>query len=265
MRRHRLYRGLGALFLAALAAAAFAALAAAAAGPVDRPFPGGAISRLAINDGPTQGSFADVSYRYEGCGAQAGETACTWQVDVGLAPEGFELCPSTLEASRTIWSSGEQTADGTVSSGPKAFALRGSPGQVLCVVISQTASGGSSAVLEAIRIDDDLVSPVEAIELKIVRASPPAAPASPSPPTPFFVDPDCHALTIGTTRFVFLYKQIGCRKATNLATMAHLSGSNPGGYRCSAKTAGGMRCSREGHPRKYVEWRLPRNVPERTR
>jgi hypothetical protein len=253
--------------------AAFAALAVASAGPVDRPFSGGMISQLAINDGPTQGSFANVRYQYARCGAQPGETACSWQLDVGLAPEGFELCPATLEAGRTIWSSGEQTANGAVASGPKTFTLRGSPGQALCVVLSQTASGeaageqykdSSSVALLSIRVDDDLVGPIEAAVLKVIRASPPAALKPPPTPTPFFVGPSCRSLTIGATRYAFLYKQIGCHKATNLAKMAHLSGSDPSGYRCHAKAAGGMRCSREDHPRKFVEWRLP-GRPQRIR
>jgi hypothetical protein len=256
-----------AALLAAVLGAAFAAVAAASAGPVDRAFPGGMITRLAIDNGPTQGSFADVSYRYDGCGTQTGETACVWKVDVGLAPEGFELCPSTLEAAKTIWSSGEQVANGTVTSGPKTFALRGTPGQVLCVVLSQTSAGevvgwnGASTVLHAIRLDDDLVTPIEAAELRIARANPPAS-IEPAPAAvPFFIGPDCRSLTIGTTRYAFLYKQIGCRKAANLAKMTHLSGADPNGYRCTDRGAGGQRCSREGRPRKYVEWHLPGQSP----
>ena len=267
MRMRWPHAGVGALFLAALSTAAFAALAVASAGPVDRPFSGGAISQLAINDGPTQGSFANVSYQHDSCGAKPGETICTWQLDVGLAPEDFELCPATLEAARMIWSSGEQTADGAVASGPKTFALRGSPGQALCVVLSQTASGeeagekykdSSSVALLSIRIDDFLVGPIEAAELRVIRANPPAVVGPPPTPTPFFVGPGCRSLTIGATRYAFLYKQIDCYKATNLAKMVHVSGgSDPSGYRCREKAAGGMRCSRKGHPRKYVEWRLP--------
>jgi hypothetical protein len=258
---------------AALLLAGFATVAAASAGPVDRPFPGGAITQLSIDDGPTQGSFANVSYGFDKCGTQAGETACTWQVDVGLAPEGFELCPSTLEAARTIWSSGEQTANGTVSSGPATFALRGTPGQVLCVVLSQTPAGpegdrnngGSSMVLMAIVMDQDLVGPFEAMELKLIRGSPPAQIEPPPTPAPFYVSSNCRTLTIGTTQYAFLYRQIGCRKATNLATMTHISPGPPGGYRCRDRADGGMRCSRQGHPRKFVEWRLPGSVAHRAR
>jgi hypothetical protein len=247
--------GAAALMAALLPTAAFTTAAAASAGPVDRPFPGGAISQLAINDGPTQGSFANVSYQYS-CPTPSGETACTWKVDVGLAPEGFELCPSSLEAARTIWSSGERTVDGIVESGFQAFPLRGSPGQVLCVVLSQTSG---STVLHAIQLDNDLVTPIEAIELKIIRASSAAAIEPPPAPIPFFVSPNCRSLTIGTTRYAFRYQRIGCHKATNLAKMAHLSGADPSGYRCAEKAAGGQRCSREGHPHKYVEWHLPRH------
>jgi hypothetical protein len=256
----------------ALLLAGFATVAAASAGPVDRPFPGGAITQLAIDAGPSQGSFANVSYGFDKCGTQTGETACTWRVDVGLAPEGFELCPSTLDPLMTIWTSGEQTANGTVSSGPATFALRGTPGQVLCVVLSQTSSGqegdwkfkgGSSTVLTAIVMDQDLVGPIEAIELKITRASPAAPTELPPIPTPFYVSSNCRTLTIGTTQYAFLYRQIGCFKATNLAKMTHVSPSPPSGYRCRDRADGGMRCSRQGHPRKFVEWRLPGSVAHR--
>ncbi len=254
------------LVAASVASAVLAGSAAAAAGPVDRPFAGGAISQLAINDGPTQGSFSDVNYRFDQCGTVAGETACSWQVDVGLAPEGFELCPSTLEAAKTAWSSAGQTANGTVASGPKTFALRGTPGQVLCVILSQTSSGevdgeefekSSSTVLKSIVMDQDLVSPIEAIELRIIRASPPAQPAPPPAPTPFVLSSDCRWLTIGATRYTFLYRQMGCRKAGNLAQVAYRSASAPSGYHCRAKTTGDKRCWRQGRPQRYLEWHLP--------
>src|SRR5215208_5922533 len=116
-----------------------ATAAAASAGPVDRPFPGGHIDQLAINDGPTEGSFAGVAYEFSDCGA-AHEVACTWQVGVGLAPDGFELCPSDRDALATIWASGEQSANGAVASGPRSFPLRGTPGQLLCVVLDQTST-----------------------------------------------------------------------------------------------------------------------------
>ena len=256
-----------AFLVASLLSAALAGRAAAAAGPVDRPFGGGEIRQLTINDGPTQGAFTDVSYRFEQCGTVAGETECRWQVDVGLAPEGFELCPSSLETAKTIWSSGEQTANGSVASGPKTFALRGTPGQVLCVVLSQRSFGevggeefekSSATILRSIVMDQDLVGPVEAAELRIIRASPPAQIVPPPSPIPFFVSSDCRWLTIGATRYAFLYRQMGCRKAGNLAQGAFHSASAPSGYHCKAQTSGGKRCWRQGRPQRYLEWHLPR-------
>jgi hypothetical protein len=252
---------------AAVTSAALASSAAAAAGPVNRPFAGGEINQLAINDGPTQGFFANVSYRFEQCGTATGETACSWQVDVGLAPEGFELCPSTLEAAKTIWSSGKQAANGSVQSGPETFALRGTPGQVLCVVLSQTSSGkiggeefkqSSATILESIVMDQDLVTPIEAVELRIIRANPPAQIPPPPTPTPFFLSPDCRSLTIGTTRYAFVYRQMGCRKAGTLARAAYSQAIAPSGYNCKARPAGGKRCWRQGRPQRYLEWHLPR-------
>jgi hypothetical protein len=265
MRKRWLRAGAGALVAVALALIA-ATAAAASAGPVDRAFPGGQISQLTINDGPTQGSFSDLAFEFDRCGTEPGETGCTWQVEAGLAPDGFELCPSTLEAAKTIWSSPVQTANGTVASGPQTFALRGTPGQVLCVVLHHTSSGESSgvpfnrsdsSVVEALVMDTDLVTPREAAELKIIRAGPPAKIEPPALPDRFMVGPSCHALTIGTTRYVFIFHRIDCRTATNIANMAHLSGASPGGYRCKGRPDDGMRCQRRGHPEKYVEWHLP--------
>jgi ribosome modulation factor len=249
-----------------------AAVAVASSGPVDRSFPGGEISQLAIDDGPTAGSFANLVYEYSGCGTQAGETACTWQVDVGLAGEAAELCPSTVDASRTIWSSGERSTNGRVESGPETFALRGTPGQLLCVVIHTTTSGeeqggywgyteSSSALLAAVVMGPGFPGPIEALERKIFNANPPAQPQPPPYPSNFAVSPNCRALTIANVSYVFAFHRIGCRKATNLATMAHLSHAPPSGYLCANKESGGKRCWRQGHPDKYVEWHIPRGTP----
>jgi hypothetical protein len=244
-----------------------AQLASAAAGPVNRPFPGGEISQLVINDGPTQGSAANLTYTFDACGKSAGETTCTWRLDLDLAPESNQLCPSTLQNPAPIWSSGPRNGNGQVESGPIAFSLRGTPGQVLCAVLQQTQSGesgglpftqGGSTVLSATVMGPDLVSPVEALELQIIRANPPAA-IDPPPVFPHLaVSADCSSLTVGTVRYAFAFHQIGCRKATNLALMVHVSGRAPSGYRCTVLPGDGLRCSRQGHPRKYVEWHLPR-------
>jgi ribosome modulation factor len=268
MRRLRIVAGLA---LVALLSFSGAAVAVASSGPVLRSFPGGEISQLAIDDGPTAGSFSNLAYEYDGCGAQAGETACAWQVDVGLAGEAAELCPSTVDASRTIWSSGERSANGRVESGPEAFALRGTPGQLLCVVIDVTVSGegeggwpyrdGSSAVLEALVMGPGFLTPFEAAERKIIDANPPAQLQPPPYPSNFTVSPSCRALTIANMSYVFAFRKIGCRKAANLATMAHLSHTSPSGYLCANKESGGKRCWRQGHPDKYVEWHIPRATP----
>jgi hypothetical protein len=257
--------GIGVVFAVGLALV-LATAAAASAGPVDRAFPGGQVSGLAINDGPTQGSFSNLAFDFERCGTEPGETACTWQVEAGLAPDGFELCPSTLEAAKTIWSSPEQTANGPIASGPKTFALMGAPGQLLCVVLHRTSSGedggvpfdhSESTVLEALVMDSDLLTPIEAKELEIIRASRPAQIEPPAPPVRFMVGPSCRGLTIGATRYVFVFHGISCHTASSVAKMAHLSGASPDGYRCASSPGGGMRCRRRGHPEKYVEWHLP--------
>jgi hypothetical protein len=258
------------LAVAVLLSLVSAGVAIASEGPVDRPFPGGEISQLAIDDGPAMGSFANLAYEYAGCGTQA-ETACSWQVDVGLAPEAFELCPSTIEPSKTIWASGDQGANGRVESGPEAFALRGTPGQLLCVVLHVTTSGeggggwpytdGSSTVLAALLMGPGFLSPFDAADRKIINASPPAQPQLPPYPSNFAVSPSCRTLTIANVSYVFAFRKIGCRKATALATMAHLSHASPSGYLCTSKESGGKRCWRQGHPDKYIEWHIPRGTP----
>ena len=263
----RLKRAGTGIAVAAILSLCVAAAAAASAGPVDRAFPGGHIDQLAINDGPTEGSFADVAYEYSGCGGAAHEVACTWRVDVGLAPDGFELCPSNREALATIWTSGGQSTNGAVASGPRSFALRGTPGQLLCVVLDQTSTvewegwkstAGGSTVLDAVVMGPELISPIEALERRIAAASPPAQTEPPPIPPAIAVSDDCRTLSIGDVSYVFVYRQMGCWKARNLATMAHLSHAAPSGYRCAAKEGGGKRCWRQGHPKKHLEWHLPR-------
>jgi hypothetical protein len=263
----RLKRAGTGIAVAAILSLCVAAAAAASAGPVDRAFPGGRINQLAINDGPTEGSFADAAYEYSGCGAAAHEVACTWQVDVGLAPDGFELCPSNREALATIWTSGEQSANGAVASGPRSFVLRGIPGQLLCVVLDRTSTSEwegwrstvrESTVLDAVVMGPELISPIEALERRIAAASPPAQTEPPPIPPAIVVNPDCRTLSIGNVSYVFAYRQMGCWKARNLATMAHLSRAAPNGYRCTAKEGGGKRCWRQGHAKKYFEWHPPR-------
>jgi hypothetical protein len=242
--------------------------AVGSAGPVDRAFPGGTFSQLAINDGPTAGSFANLSYEYTGCGKMTGETSCTWRIDVGLAPDGSELCASLADP--MIWSSGEQNGNGSIASGPRSFALRGTPGQVLCVFLTYTLVGehagaefseGGSKVLDSVVMAPGLLSPIEAIERRIIEANT-AASLQPPPSYPALtISPDCRTLRIGNVSYFFSYHQMGCRKAGDLASMAHSSRRAPNGYHCASRPNGGRRCWRRGHPRKYVEWRPPNPVP----
>jgi len=81
-------------------------------------------------------------------------------------------------------------------------------------------------------------------------------PAYPDPPA-LAVSANCHSLKIGSTRYAFVFRRMGCHKATNLATIAHVSGAAPNGYACRAKQGEGKRCWRRHHPKKYVEWHLP--------
>ena len=175
-----------------------------------------------------------------------------------------------------IWASGEKSGNGSVEAGPVSFALEGCRGQILGGYVKTTKTfnpdeqegpwivigRGWTASLFSIGIGAESVKEAEQ---KIIDANPPAQPTSPALPQRLAISADCRSLKIGVTRYAFVFRRMGCRKAANLATMAYLSDAAPGGYRCEDKPGGGMRCSRRAQPKKYVEWHIPRvrRVPQR--
>jgi len=255
----------------ALAAAAVVAVLGALAAPAlseayDATFNGGGLFGLSVDEGFTQASFQDLSYSYEYCGDDPLELTCEWEIKAVLHADPATRCsPSTPESS-LVWDSGPQPGNGSVSSGPQSFALEGCPGQALAVSYEahstfepgeggwHVISSGGGATLTVFTFGAHWLEEAEGV----VRIANPATAFPPPPaPVPFSVSSDCRGLTIGSTRYAFHFRQMGCRKATDIATAVHLFGGSPTGYRCLSRSPGGTRCQRLGHPRKYVEWSLP--------
>ena len=239
----------------------------AVANVTDATFSGGSLTGLAVDAGFTQGSFQNLSYRYEDCGTEPAEETCTWELRVSLYSDPARRCVASTPESQLLWDSGKESGNGSVDLGPLSFALEGCRGQILSVYYEamktfnpeeeegpwKTLSSGSSAPLLSIAIGAESFEEAE----QRVRAANPAAHLDPPMVAPTLaVSANCRSLKIDSTRYAFVFRSIGCRKATNLATMAHLSGAAPSGYACKAKQGEGKRCWRRGHPEKYLEWHL---------
>ncbi len=229
-------------------------------------FNGGSLTGLVAEAPFSQGSFQNLSYRYDDCGIEPAETTCSWRLRVSLYSDPARRCAPGTPESQLLWDSGERSGNGTVESGPIGFALEGCKGQVLNVYYEakktfdpekeegpwKVLSSGSGATLIQIGIGGESV---EEIERRIREASPAALPASPSLPARLAISANCRSLKIGSSHYSFVFRHMGCHKASNLATMAHVSGGAPSGYACKALEGDGERCWRRGHSEKYVEWR----------
>ena len=257
--------------IAAALAACLVTPATAAATPTGAEFPGGSLTGLVVNEGYTQGSFQNLAFRFDDCGTKPAEATCTWEVQVTLSSDPATRCNPGSPEKQLVWSSGTRSGNGSVESGPVSFPLEGCRGQVLSgfVTTAKTfdaeegggpwivvGSGGSYSLF-AIGIGAESVKEAEE---RIIAASPPARPTPPEMPPRLTVSTDCRSLTIGGTRYAFVLRRIGCRKAANIARIAYW-GSRPSGSRCADKQGGGKRCSRQGNPKKYLEWHLPRRTP----
>jgi hypothetical protein len=252
----------------ALVVAAMTAPVTAFADVTDVTFNGGSLTGLAVNSAFSQGSFQNLSYRYEECGTQPAEKTCAWELRASLYSSPTQRClPSTPE-SQLLLDSGERSGNGVVESGPLSFALEGCKSQILSAYYEakktfnpeeeegpwKLLSEGSSGALFLVVIGAESFEEAEQI---IRTANPPANLNPPMTPLSLAVSANCRSLMIGNTRYAFIFRRMGCRNATNLATMAHLAGAAPSGYVCRAKQDKGKRCWRRHHPEKYVEWRLP--------
>lgn len=249
---------------AALAVAAMAVPPTAVANTTNATFNGGSLTGLEVDAAFSQASFQNLSYRYEDCGTERAEETCTWELRASLYSNPAHRCVPSTPESQLLWESGKESGNGLVESGPLSFALEGCKGQTLNAYYEghktfnpeeeegpwKTLSTDSSASLLSILIGEEG-------DRQIPTAYPLANPAPPTVAPTLAVSANCRSLKIGGTSYAFVFRRMGCHKATNLATTAHLSQRAPSGYRCAAKSGGGMRCSRVGHPKKYVEWHLP--------
>ncbi|HEY8808802.1 MAG TPA: hypothetical protein VIM28_02165 [Solirubrobacterales bacterium] len=252
-----------------LAVTVFATPSAAVANPTDVGFKDGSLTGFVADAPFSQGSFQNLSYVYDGCGTEPAEATCTWELRMSLFSDPARRCVSSTPESQLLWDSGERSGNGSVESGPLSFALEGCRGQILSIYYEakktfnseeeegpwKTLSSGSAGTLLSIAIGAESI---EKIEQRIREANPASHPALPAGIPTLAVSANCRSLKIGSTRYSFAFRQMGCRKATNLAAMAHVSGGPPSGYACKALQGEGERCWRRGHPEKYVEWRPQR-------
>ncbi len=253
--------------LAGLLALALAA-PAAASGPDDLSFGDGEITGLVVDSGFTEASFQNLHYEADFCGSPH-ELTCTWEVWLEVVVDSTKDCPASA-AVPVVWSSSEQAGNGSYDSGPQSFGLQGCKGQVLVVhyefrktygdwgddpvpPLILTGGGGTSGSVAL------GYYPIAEMERAVIDASPPAHPEPPpTPPPALRASPDCRSLYAGATRYVFVFRGIGCRKATTIASSTRFGDASPNGYRCALKPAGGGRCVREGNPGKFLEWHRPR-------
>jgi hypothetical protein len=259
-----------------ITAMAMASPHTAVASMTDVSFNGGSLTGLAFDAAFSQGSFQNLSYDYGNCGTEPAEATCTWDLRMSLFSDPARRCMTGgTPESQLLWESGERSGNGTVESGPLSFALEGCKGQVLSIYYGaektfnpdeeegpwKTLFTGSSGTLLSIAIGAESV---EEIEQRIRSANPASHSTLPDAAPTLAVSANCRSLKIGGTRYSFAFRQMGCRKATNLAAMAHVSGNTPSGYACKALQEDEKRCWRRGHPEKYVEWHLPSHLVKRS-
>ncbi|HWN73041.1 MAG TPA: hypothetical protein VNN15_04450 [Solirubrobacterales bacterium] len=230
-------------------------------------FPGGAVT-VSANDGFTEGKLESLTYAFDSCGTEEYESSCKWEVAAHLASEPTKRCNPATPGVQTIWSSGEQSGNGTVGPPPLSFPLEGCPGQVFSVSYSYTKTfnpppkegewirlgEGGSATRAFIIFGPTWQETIE-------NGSPPAPTFQPNftPTKTFAVSLDCGSLALNSTRYAFAFQRMGCHKASNLARIAFLTGQAPNGYACRRK--GSVLCWRQGQPQKYFEWRRPGAKP----
>lgn len=252
------------LLLAQTAALAAALIWVATATAGDTYFDRGKVEGLAVDGKPfSHASFQNLHAEFDECGALPNEASCTWSVEVVV----HHSSPCAGEETAVPWSSGEIAGNGSVDSGPQAIDLSACPGAGLTLtqwfkktygpwegpgdppLYYQTGAGQTIGLL---------TESVAELEEQIIRNSPAAQP-EPMPDLRLSVSPDCRRLTLGPTSFVFKFKRIGCRTATNIAARVRW-GNEANGYRCTRRSGGGARCWRIGQLDKYVEWHRPRGA-----
>jgi hypothetical protein len=196
------------------------------------------------------------------------EVTCAWQISLVLYSDPARRCVASTPESQLLWESGEHSGNGSTELGPFNFALEGCEGQALGAYYEfhktfdpdkqegpwkqLSAGGGGSLFVIGIGAES-----IENVEQRIIAANPPSQPTSPTARSRLAVSADCRSLKVGNHRYLFVFRHMGCHKATSLAIATHISGA-PRGYRCEAKPAGGIHCARRGQPKKFFGWRRPR-------
>jgi hypothetical protein len=255
-------------------AMALLASPAAAHGPIDVDFNGGSIAGLWEDDARTEFAFDNLHYEFDECEAQTNELTCTWSIDVTLHLSPAGGCPPVDQEEIVIWSSGEQSGNSGVDSGPQAGEFPACRNHALTVShrfhktygpwegegpqpFQVTGGGGSFGLLP--------VGAVAEAEQRVIEANPAAS----VPPMSDFtansavhqqlrISADCRSLYDEQKRYAFKFRRLGCWKASRLVRRSW-TGATPRGYRCTFKadrSAG--RCIRKGQPKKVFAWHPPR-------
>jgi hypothetical protein len=265
---------LSALALPLVASLLFFVPSAIAADSYASIFNGGEVV-VSANADFTEAELERLVFTDEDCGTTPGEATCTWKVELRLQSNPNTRCDPTTPESQTVWSSGPQAGNGTISAEPASFPLEGCRGQSLSIRTSFTktfeegsAEGGILRIPEAAReailftfgehgaVSEDRQVPTE------YHPPPYAYPPfelsfTPKPRMEVTVAPSCRSVTIDSDRYAFAFHRLGCKKATRLLLARVRSGVSPTGYACSAPLPGRTRCWRRHQPNKYFEWRLP--------
>lgn len=223
---------------------------------------------VTANSDFTEATIQKIAFDPDDCGTDPEETSCTWELKATLSSDPATRCNPDTPTSQVVWSSGQQSDNSSILDGPEKFPLEGCRGQTLSLsyrfdktfaalpgqdppVLRITGGGSTWPVLRF------GFHPAEEAEKAIIAASPAATPLPPfspnfRPPT-LTVDRSCQGLTIGADHYAFAFGRMGCRKASNLASVARFG--TPPAYRCHVRADGGKRCWRQGEPKKYLEWR----------
>jgi hypothetical protein len=233
----------------------------------------GAVEGLVVTPGFTQGSLQNIHIEFDECGS-AHELTCTWEVRATVQSAPNNDCDPNAPTA-TVWSSGEQSGNGSIDSGPQSFPLLGCKGQVLRVTyefhktygnwgdeptpVLIITGGGGTVTLAHLGYE-----PLAEAEQQVLDASKhPGLIPMPTPfasPRPLRASRDCRSLYAGDKRYAFRFKRIGCWKATRLVARSW-SGTSPSGYRCSfARDGNSARCTSTSDVRKFYAWHPPRKA-----
>ena len=134
----------------------------------------GTITGGTANSTWTQGHVDGMSLTMDLCGSD-GAPDCKWAALAGVMPAANGNCPNDWYRDgpavnlRTFWSSGYQSANGMVTSGPQDFTVDGAYGQRVCLYLERTFT------LTGMRASWVVYGPLLQV------AMPPAPPAAPTP------------------------------------------------------------------------------------